>query len=108
MVNHLKDIQEIANDFNEIGVVSDELKEKIDSRARLRELRAALPVMQMMSGEAIKVLRERFGLSQAMLAAYVGMSVATIVKWERDEKKPNGAALRLLNIIERKGLDILF
>jgi hypothetical protein len=28
MVNHLKDLQEIAHDFNEIGVVSDDLKEK--------------------------------------------------------------------------------
>lgn len=107
MVNQLKDLQEIAHDFNEIGVVSNELKEKIDSRARLRELRSSLPVLHMMSGEEINQLRQRHGLSQAMLAAYVGMSVATIVKWEREEKKPNGAALRLLNLIERKGLDIL-
>jgi putative transcriptional regulator len=42
-----------------------------------------------------------------MLAAYVGMSVGTVVKWEREEKKPNGAALRLLNLIERKGLEVL-
>ncbi|MBD9644631.1 MULTISPECIES: helix-turn-helix domain-containing protein [Pantoea] len=107
MVNHLKDLQEIARDFNEIGVVTDELKEKIDSRVRLRELRASLPVLHMMSGDEINQLRQRYNLSQAMLAAYVGMSVGTVVKWEREEKKPNGAALRLLNLIERKGLEVL-
>lgn len=107
MVNHLKDLQEIAHDFNEIGVVTDELKEKIDSRVRLRELRASLPILNSLSGADINRLRQRYNLSQAMLAAYVGMSVGTIVKWERDEKKPNGAALRLLNLIDRKGLDIL-
>jgi len=107
MVNHLKDLQEIAHDFNEIGVVTDELKEKIDSRVRLRELRASLPILNSLSGADINRLRQRYNLSQAMLAAYVGMSVGTVVKWERDEKKPNGAALRLLNLIDRKGLDIL-
>lgn len=107
MVDHLKDLQEIAHDFNPLGVISDELTEKIDSRARLRELRTSLPVLQLMSGEAIRELRERHGLSQAMLAAYIGLSPATVVKWEREEKKPNGAALRLLNLIDRKGLEVL-
>ncbi|KTS17124.1 MULTISPECIES: helix-turn-helix domain-containing protein [Pantoea] len=107
MVDHLKDLQEIAHDFNPLGVISDELTEKIDSRVRLRELRTSLPVLQLMSGEAIRELRERHGLSQAMLAAYIGLSPATVVKWEREEKKPNGAALRLLNLIDRKGLEVL-
>jgi putative transcriptional regulator len=35
------------------------------------------------------------------------MSVATVIKWEREEKKPNGAAIRLLNIMDRKGLSVL-
>lgn len=107
MVDYLKDLQEIAHDFNPLGVISDELTEKIDSRVRLRELRTSLPVLQLMSGEAIRELRERHGLSQAMLAAYIGLSPATVVKWEREEKKPNGAALRLLNLIDRKGLEVL-
>jgi len=107
MVDHLKDLQEIAHDFNPLGVISDELTEKIDSRVSLRELRTSLPVLQLMSGEAIRQLRERHGLSQAMLAAYIGLSPATVVKWAREEKKPNGAALRLLNLIDRKGLEVL-
>ena len=102
MVDHLKDLQEIAHDFNPLGVISDELTEKIDSRVRLRELRTSLPVLQLMSGEAIRELRERHGLSQAMLAAYIGLSPATVVKWERRRKSQ--MALRcacLTSLIER-------
>ncbi|MDE1186620.1 MAG: helix-turn-helix domain-containing protein [Pantoea sp.] len=106
MVNHLKDLQEIAHDFNEIGVVSDDQVKHIDARVQLRELRASLPVVQDMNGEEIRSLRDRFHLSQAMLALYVNMSVVTISKWERGEKKPNGAALRVLNTIAIKGPDV--
>jgi putative transcriptional regulator len=107
MIDHLKDLQEIAHDFNKIGVVSDETVEHLDARLRLRELRDKLPAVEEMNGQAIKTLRARFNLSQSMLAAYINMSVVTVSKWERDEKKPNGAALLLLNAINRKGPDIL-
>ena len=35
------------------------------------------------------------------------MSVSTIAQWERGVKKPSGAALKLLNLIEEKGIAIL-
>ncbi|MDN4626535.1 MULTISPECIES: helix-turn-helix domain-containing protein [Erwinia] len=105
MVDHLKDLQEIAHDFHEVGGVSAETVHYIDARVRLQELRQRLPAVQDMPGQAIRQLRERFDLSQAMLAEYVNMSVVTISKWERGEKKPNGAALRVLNTLARKGPD---
>jgi len=30
-----------------------------------------------------------------------------VQKWENGEKKPTGTALRLLSVIERRGLDVL-
>jgi putative transcriptional regulator len=33
--------------------------------------------------------------------------VSTVQKWENGEKKPSGAALRLLSVIDRKGLEVL-
>jgi putative transcriptional regulator len=33
----------------------------------------------------------------------IGMSVESVSKWERDESKPNQAALRIINVIEEKG-----
>jgi putative transcriptional regulator len=52
-------------------------------------------------------LREKAKISQAVFAAYLNTSVSTVQKWEIGEKKPSGIALKLLNIVERNGLDVL-
>jgi putative transcriptional regulator len=52
-------------------------------------------------------LRENLHVSQAVFAAYLNASVSTVQKWETGDKKPNGAALRLLSVIERRGLEVL-
>jgi putative transcriptional regulator len=65
-----------------------------------------LPVHAMQPTE-IKSLRERAKISQAVFAAYLNTSVSTVQKWEIGEKKPSGIALKLLNIVERNGLDVL-
>lgn len=53
----------------------------------------------------IKELRERENVSQAIFAALLNISVSTVQKWEIGKKKPSSVALKLLNIIEKKGLD---
>ena len=106
MVDHLKDLQEMAHDMFPHGGISEDTVNYIDARVKLRELRARLPAIVEMNGEAIRALRGRYNLSQAMLAEYVNMSVVTISKWERGEKKPNGAALRVLNTLSDKGPEI--
>ncbi|GGF75297.1 transcriptional regulator [Terasakiella brassicae] len=56
----------------------------------------------------IKELREREHISQAVLAKLVGVSTKTVVKWEaKDGTPPKGAAARLLDLIDRKGLEVL-
>jgi putative transcriptional regulator len=52
-------------------------------------------------------MRERNKASQAVFAAYLNTSVSTIQKWERGEKKPNGPSLKLLSLVETKGLQAL-
>jgi len=46
-------------------------------------------------------LRQRMGLTQEQFAARFGFSVATLRHWERGDRNPRGAALVLLNVIER-------
>lgn len=53
----------------------------------------------------IKSLRERARLSQAVFAAVLNTSISTVQKWEIGDKKPSGPSLKLLNLIERKGLE---
>lgn len=46
----------------------------------------------------IKAIREMLNLSQPVLARYLGVSDDAVKSWERGGSKPNGAALRLLEI----------
>lgn len=46
-------------------------------------------------------LRLRLGFTQEQFAARFGFSVATLRHWERGDRKPQGAALVLLNVIDR-------
>ena len=55
----------------------------------------------------IKRLRLKEKASQAVFAAYLNTSVSTVQKWEVGEKTPSGPALKLLDLVERKGLKVL-
>jgi len=59
------------------------------------------------SAYEIKRLRLKEKASQAVFAAYLNTSVSTVQKWEIGDKKPSGPALKLLDLVERKGLKAL-
>ena len=50
----------------------------------------------------VAAVRARLGLTQNQFAARFGFSVATLRHWERGDRQPQGAALVLLNLIERE------
>jgi len=62
------------------------------------------PVKALSPGK-IKTLRKRHNVSQPVFAAYLNVSAATVKAWEQGAKKPTGASLKLLNLVERKGLE---
>ena len=53
----------------------------------------------------IKRIREAAHVSQAVFAALLNTSVSTVQKWEIGQKRPTGAALKLLHIVQKNGLD---
>lgn len=74
----------------------------------LRELDAlCLPPVKPYTAAQIKRIRAQSKASQSVFAAYLNTSVSTVQKWERGEKKPNGPSLKLLDIVDRKGIDAL-
>ena len=74
----------------------------------LRELDAlCLPAVRELSAKQIRAIRSRTRMSQAVFAAILNTSVSTVQKWEIGEKRPSGPSLKLLNVIERKGVDAL-
>ncbi len=52
-----------------------------------------------LSGKEIRFLRYELGLSQTMLSAAVGKSGQSVARWEKGERKIDGAAERLLRLI---------
>ncbi|MHB8422049.1 MAG: helix-turn-helix domain-containing protein [Leptospirales bacterium] len=57
--------------------------------------------------EKIKSLREKENVSQAVFAEILNISVSTVQKWETGEKQPSGSSLKLLDLIKRKGLEVV-
>jgi len=73
----------------------------------MREFDAlCLPPIKELSPLEIKKLRLRERVSQPIFAKYLNTSTSTIKQWEQGEKHPRGTSLRLLNLIEAKGLAI--
>ncbi len=54
--------------------------------------------------EEIRDLREREGASQAVFARYLNVTTGLVSQWERGEKHPQGASLKLLALVAKNGL----
>jgi len=48
----------------------------------------------------IKAIRERENVSQTVFANYLNVTSSLLSKWERGEKRPSGASLKLLALVE--------
>lgn len=95
----LDTVHETADGLHEAGVMSTRTMREFDA--------LCLPPVKPLSAGQIKRLRTRNKASQAVFAAYLNTSPSTVQKWEQGQKKPNGPSLKLLNLVERKGLEAL-
>ena len=57
-----------------------------------------------MAPEDIRALRLRENASQAVFARYLNVTTGLVSQWERGEKRPRGASLKLLTLVAKKGL----
>jgi putative transcriptional regulator len=95
----LQEVHEMASDLRGVGL--------IDKR-RMREFDALCHLdVEEFAPRKIKALRENAQVSQAVFAAVLNTSVSTVQKWEIGDKHPSGPSLKLLNLIKRKGLEVL-
>lgn len=92
-------ITSTVKDLNKSGLVDDITMRNIEN--------LCLPEINDYSPSKIISIRKRFKLSQAALASIFNISPSTVQKWEQGNKKPAGASRKLLDIMERKGLDAL-
>lgn len=89
-------IHETMEALHEAGAVTKQTMREFDA--------ACLTPVEELSPEDIRQLREREHLSQPVFARYLNVSKNLISDWERGVKKPGGPALRLLTVIQKKGL----
>ncbi len=92
-------VHETAVDLHRVGGMD---------RTTMRTFDAlCLTAIEEMTPEKIKRLRKREKASQTVFAAYLNVTPGLVSKWERGEKHPQGASLKLLSLVEKKGLEIV-
>ena len=89
-------IHETAEGLHNAGAMDKQTMRKFDD--------ACLTPVRPLSAEEIRALREREGASQAVFARYLNVTTGLISQWERGEKHPQGASLKLLSLVAKNGL----
>ena len=92
-------VHETASDLHKAGAMKATTMREFDAMC--------LTPVKEYSANQIKKLRLRHKASQAVFAAYLNTSASTVQKWEQGQKKPNGPSLKLLNVVDQKGLEVL-
>ena len=95
---------ETAKDMKDAGILEKAAYEKITLRHLGAKNKAGIGPL---TGKEIRMMRERAHLSQAVFAHYLNVTVGYVSQLERGAKRPTGAALALLNVIHRKGIEAI-
>lgn len=95
----LDEAREMAGDLRRLGFIDARNMREIDALCQLD-----VPAL---SPRKIKTLRENLHVSQPVFAALLNTSTSTVQKWEIGDKKPGGPSLKLLDLIQRKGIEAL-
>jgi len=95
----LQEVHEMASDLHCLGFIDTRKMRKYDA--------LCLEPVHEYDAEKVRALRERLHLSQGVLASVLNTSVSTVRKWGVGDKKPSGSSEKLLDLIERKGLEAM-
>jgi putative transcriptional regulator len=90
-------IHETAEGLHAAGAMDKQTMRKFDQ--------TCLTPVCPLTAEEIRALRLREGASQAVFARYLNVTSGLVSQWERGEKHPQGASLKLLSLVAKKGLD---
>lgn len=92
-------VHETMEALHEIDAVDKKTMREFD--------KVCLTPVRVLSSEEIKLIRLRENLSQPVFALYLNVSKSLVSDWERGVKKPDGPALRLLTVVDKKGLQAI-
>ena len=92
----LASVHETALGMTDAGVMSKLTMKAFDEMC--------LTPVEDMAPEDIRALRLRENASQAVFARYLNVTTGLVSQWERGEKRPRGASLKLLTLVAKNGL----
>jgi len=92
-------IHETMEALHDVGAIDKQTRREFDA--------ACLTPVHVLTADEIKQIRLREHISQPVFARYLNVSKNLVSDWERGIKKPGGPALRLLTVIQKKGLEAI-
>lgn len=92
-------VHETMEALYEVGAVNKQTMREFDD--------ACLTPVRPLTPEEIRAIRECEHLSQPVFARYLNVSRNLVSDWERGVKKPGGPALRLLTVVQKKGIQAI-
>jgi putative transcriptional regulator len=92
-------IHEAASDLHDAEVMDKRTMRRFDG--------LCLTPVRPLEASEIRALRERERVSQTVFARHLNVTAGLVSQWERGEKKPAGASLKLLTLVQAKGLDAI-
>lgn len=95
----LENTHEDMKSLHKAGPLSTEDLRKFDAMC--------LPEVKKLSAVQIKKIRTSNNASQTVFALVLNTSVSTIRQWEQGAKKPSGLAMKILNLVRDKGIQIM-
>ncbi len=93
----LASVHETAKGLHDAGVMSKQTMRKFDVMC--------LTTVRPLSPTQIRFIRRRAGASQAVFARYLNVTAGLVSQWERGQKRPRGASLKLLVLVAKNGLE---
>jgi putative transcriptional regulator len=92
----LASVHETAEGLHAAGVLGKRTMREFDD--------LCLTPVEPLKPKEIRALRLREGASQAVFARYLNVTTGLVSQWERGEKHPQGASLKLLALVAKNGL----
>jgi len=89
-------LHESMSDLHRVGAIDSKTMRDFD--------RACLTPVMNLSPAAIRRIRTKAAVSQAVFAAHLNVTTGIVSKWERGEKKPRGPAAKLLSLAAKHGI----
>jgi putative transcriptional regulator len=95
----LKNVHGSAKRMHDAGYMDDLTMREFD-------VLCITPAPEFAAKDVVRI-RTKSRASQSVFAAYLNVGKTTVAAWEQGTKKPSGAASKLLELVDRKGLDVL-